>query len=205
LTHIFVVALVRKDAGPTIEESVEALLAPYDQQVQGPEHEEACYCVGWKARRRASRFAEKQCGTIESSEALELAAKIFDSDAEKSSPDSHCQSCSGTGKYKTTYNPDGHWDWWRIGGRWDGVIQDKPRVEDWYHVGPENGKLENNFSTPWFLLGHHIIPAAIVTPDGDWHEEDWKKWEGRKKWEDRARSILSKNLETWAVGLDCHG
>jgi hypothetical protein len=62
-------------------------------------------------------------------------------------------------------------------------------------------RLEGNVSTPQFLIDHDIIPYALVTPDGCWHEEEyWKSWE----WEETAKSILAENLETLAVGLDCH-
>ncbi len=30
--------------------------------------------------------------------------------------------CGGTGKYMTTYNPKSKWDWWVIGGRWQGML-----------------------------------------------------------------------------------
>ena len=33
-------------------------------------------------------------------------------------------------------------------------------------------ELEGNVSTPKFLIDHNIIPAAIVTPDGRWHEKE---------------------------------
>ena len=28
------------------------------------------------------------------------------------------------------WNPDGQWDWWRVGGRFNGMIIDKPRRSD---------------------------------------------------------------------------
>jgi hypothetical protein len=30
--------------------------------------------------------------------------------------------CGGTGSYISTYNPDSKWDWWVIGGRWQGDL-----------------------------------------------------------------------------------
>ena len=30
--------------------------------------------------------------------------------------------CGGTGTYRSTYNPDSKWDWWKMGGRWAGYL-----------------------------------------------------------------------------------
>lgn len=30
--------------------------------------------------------------------------------------------CGGTGTYRSTYNPQSKWDWWVIGGRWNGWL-----------------------------------------------------------------------------------
>jgi hypothetical protein len=39
--------------------------------------------------------------------------------------------CGGTGKYLTTYNPQSKWDWYVIGGRWQGDLDpDYDRVKD---------------------------------------------------------------------------
>jgi len=40
--------------------------------------------------------------------------------------------CAGTGIVESTSNPNGHWDWWVIGGRWNGWL------------APEDQKPENN-------------------------------------------------------------
>lgn len=54
--------------------------------------------------------------------------------------------------YLCTYNPDSHWDWWQIGGRWDREMQGKNvlPVADW----------DGSFQ-----------PFALVTDDGEWHQK----------------------------------
>ena len=45
--------------------------------------------------------------------------------------------CGGTGKYMTTYNPQSKWDWWVIGGRWQGDLDpeyDRAKDERNYSV-----------------------------------------------------------------------
>ncbi|KKL20873.1 hypothetical protein LCGC14_2451130, partial [marine sediment metagenome] len=37
-------------------------------------------------------------------------------------PDEGCEDCHGTGIARSTYNPEAKWDWWVIGGRWDGFM-----------------------------------------------------------------------------------
>ena len=44
--------------------------------------------------------------------------------------DRECDDCAGTGRMTYQYNPDSHWDSWRIGGRWTGVLADyDPEVD----------------------------------------------------------------------------
>jgi len=44
-------------------------------------------------------------------------------------PDPKCADCKGTGKSKTTYNPQSKFDWWVIGGRWTGML--RPDYNPW--------------------------------------------------------------------------
>ena len=39
-------------------------------------------------------------------------------------PDPECEDCNGTGTYETTYNPKSKWDWYTVGGRWSGTLDD---------------------------------------------------------------------------------
>jgi hypothetical protein len=139
-------------------------------------------------------------GTTETREAQGFGKETFESDSEKSLPRPNCTLCAGTGKWRTTLNPDGRWDWWSFGGRWDSAIQNDFSKTNPYKISHTH-RLNCNISIPRRLIDHNIIPAAIVTPDGCWHEEeDWKNW----TWEDTVRSIFSKNLDALAVGIDCH-
>src|SRR5439155_2088993 len=37
-------------------------------------------------------------------------------------PNPDCEDCKGSGVRQTTYNPKSKWDWWVVGGRWDGYF-----------------------------------------------------------------------------------
>lgn len=200
MTHLFVVVLVKKDASMDVEKEVSKLLEPYDEQLDAPEHEETCYCVGSAARHRAYEVMRQKFGTIDTREALEFGRGMFESDAGKHLPDEDCRSCGGTGKSKSEINPNGKWDWWNFGGRWDRAIQGDFSKTNPYAISHAR-ELEGNTSTPQFLIDHDIIPAAVVAPDGKWYEEEeWREWE----WKDTVKSILSRNLDALAVGVDCH-
>jgi hypothetical protein len=198
--HHFVAVLVRKSARGNIEEEVSRLFAPYDEQLEVQEYERECSCVGFAAYRRAYAEMRNRFGTIETRDALEFGKTIFDSDPEKSRPRADCEVCHGIGKWKSRCNPNGKWDWWSFGGRWDGAIRGDFSKTNPYAISHAHD-LEGNIAAPRFLIEHDIIPSAIVTPDGVWHEqEEWRGWE----WAETARSILSKNTEALAVGVDCH-
>lgn len=38
-------------------------------------------------------------------------------------PMPNCDECHGSGRVETTANPEGYWDWWVIGGRWEGMLE----------------------------------------------------------------------------------
>lgn len=40
----------------------------------------------------------------------------------KNAPMKSCEACKGTGKETVTYNPKSKWDWYEVGGRWDGFF-----------------------------------------------------------------------------------
>jgi hypothetical protein len=58
---------------------------------------------------------------------------------------------------ETTYNPLSKWDWYQIGGRWDGEMGDGNivRVSD---------------------LPANTSAFALVLPDGSWHESGHMGW-----------------------------
>lgn len=91
---------------------------------------------------------------------IEMGDSIFDSHPMKNKPDPTCgfyvgefwesqvregkldeyklgqryedgSGCGGTGKHMTTYNPQSKWDWWSIGGRWQGDLDPNyERIKD---------------------------------------------------------------------------
>ena len=110
---------------------------------------------------------------------------------EDDQPNKDCGSCHGEGKYETTYNPLGKWDWYVIGGRWNKYI-------------PRN-------CTRIKSLNDDTIPFACVNSKGDWYERggfDGVNWQEKSldEWSNEFRSLIAKeNPQDYVICLDSHG
>ena len=95
------------------------------------------------------------------------------------------------------------WDWYRMGGRYDGVItQTEPESGDngfnfgSEHEAPERNTLKGSLLPEGDEL-RKILPFAIVTPDGQWHEKGSMGWwaivsDEKEDWREQAVALLSK-------------
>lgn len=130
-------------------------------------------------------------------------------------PNPECEECGGTGDRETTYNPKSKWDWWVIGGRWDGAIRNERNPETNANV-PALGDTEesNNLTTVAALLAQpddKWIPFALVTPDGQFHDRGhmgyWamvSEEKPKEAWHEQVRELLKPHATCVAVGLDLH-
>jgi hypothetical protein len=59
----------------------------------------------------------------------------------------------------TTENPEGSWDYWQIGGRWDGCLKGENvlPLADLLTLSKQDLK---------------IIPFAVIEPNGEWHSTE---------------------------------
>jgi len=97
-----------------------------------------------------------------------------------------------------TFNPKAKWDWYEIGGRWrhfpNNVIAASALLE------------KKNLK--------EILPAAMITPDGWWHEwetfvvEGWMRWRTERKksiaWLQEVKAALKAHPESRVVCVDIH-
>ena len=70
----------------------------------------------------------------------------------------------------STYNPDSKWDWYSVGGRWDGFLHYKD-VDPGFEETNEAYIHELDMD---YLLEH--IPFCFVTEDGEWVEKGEMGW-----------------------------
>ncbi|MCI0457177.1 MAG: hypothetical protein L0Z62_09385 [Gemmataceae bacterium] len=98
-----------------------------------------------------------------------------------------------------TFNPRGEWDWYEIGGRWDGFLPD------------------NSASTRAMLKSKRLpklLPHDFLTPDGRWHAvERWKptNWPDGKfvrkrpgRWLEEFKAALTAYPDHLVVCVDRH-
>jgi DNA-binding transcriptional MerR regulator len=114
------------------------------------------------------------------------------------------------GRPISTYNSKSKWDWYRVGGRWDGWITgNEQSSQDGFNFDARHETLENNTATTEEALAANKIPHAIITPDGIWHERGQMGWWAvliteNDKWDDEAKSILARYPRHRVVIVDAH-
>jgi hypothetical protein len=217
MSHFFVGVIIPKGREHRYEKEVDRMLAPYSEDVEVKAYMRECYCVGAKAFNECRDAVDVSHGNIDSvrKEFWERHKGISDEEADRlwesevraprraaidallaqrtdrRSPDQNCASCNGAGEYESTRNPLGYWDWFQIGGRWDGNVPDNHCIVSQLPSG--------------------LKFFALVTPDGMWHQRGQMGWfacvsneKPQHEWDDKIKSILASHHDHMIVGVDCH-
>lgn len=133
-------------------------------------------------------------------------------------PDAECLDCHGSGLRETTSNPQGYYDYWGIGGRWDGAMIEVIRE---YPAGGVDFGVDGLWLTAntcvakvyveWLRSGKHSAPSVIVTPGGEWLEIGRHGWWGsrndmmsQQQWNERFCEVLDQYPDHFAIACDCH-
>lgn len=178
-----------------IESSVDAALEPFDEALEVPPYKD-------RLSHSSIRFMAEQY-KIAATDLHALAGKMSDWRGVPGGVDE-------LGLFAIcTSNPDGKWDWYEIGGRWNGFIKGKKR--------PNKDLIRNNCIVASTLLKSpdfcKRLPAAIVTPSGEWvahtsvitTSSGWYVRETPEKvWCNRVRSILEAFPRHRVVCVDAH-
>jgi hypothetical protein len=148
----------------------------------------------------------------------ELEDKLFEAHPLKDKPDPDCEDCEDTGTYVSRYNPNSQWDWWKIGGRWDGVLFGEYREsgDGGFNFEPGHDLPEHNSRPVKELLDHDgdgnvFYPYALVDLEGKWHEKGEMGWWGidsnvkdKEVWQEIVRKLYDRYPEAIGVLVDCH-
>lgn len=93
------------------------------------------------------------------------------------------------GNVLSTYNPKSKWDWWEVGGRWDGYLT----LKDGQQV---------NVAVIRELAAEAVkAPFAYVDLDGEWHEKGKMGWFGIAR-DEAEEEVWVKEYLDWLLGLD---
>jgi hypothetical protein len=133
-------------------------------------------------------------------------------------PDPECDECKGKGWHFSTYNQKSQWDWYQVGGRWNGFYlptEAEAEAADKGQYGLGVAKVDGNVIHVKDLLekwdAERFVSFALLTPEGDWLERGSMGWWGivsgamsRDEWKQRFRETLEKYPGAVAVAVDCH-
>lgn len=76
----------------------------------------------------------------------------------------------------SNYNPDSKWDWYCIGGRWDGYLYLKETDSEGNRIGVNNAYMNE---IDWdYMFEQNRCPFCYVTEEGDWIERGDMGWFG---------------------------
>lgn len=80
------------------------------------------------------------------------------------------------GNFYSTYNPDSRWDWYSIGGRWDGFLVLKEKTDDGEIIEVNEAYFDE---IDWdYMREYKFSPFCFIDEDGDWHEKGEMGWFG---------------------------
>ena len=228
MSHFSVAVFHRKD------QSVESLLAPYDENKQVEPYMKY-------TKQQAIDYARtnyKDCKELSDEECWRIMA-----DGRRTDED---------GNLYSTYNPDSKWDWWVVGGRfnkmlqvgrvlrdeayvkdidfsqdkdtykealdfWDVVIGDKPKTPGKDYLTLFSNKYYKDYygdRETYAKYMSHFRTYAVITPDGKWYSEGNMGWFGCssaspeefRNWCDHYKEIFIDNADPdWILTIvDCH-
>lgn len=212
MSHFLVGVIVPPDTDD-VEDAVENLLSQYDENEEVESYDTECWaCHG-------TLVVTEPCGTCHG------AGFVGGIDNNGVSTQQECPECKGarqvshpcdechlTGVIESTYNPNSKWDWWIVGGRWDGLVsakgQRRPSSDGGFNFEPGHNSPYRN-SCLVKQLKPENIPFALVTPDSVWHEKGNMGWWGvvsneNADWNEVAHAILAAYPDHLIVGVDCH-
>lgn len=217
------------DFGCQLTAAVEKMLAPFDEGIKVKPYDVPCRCADNAAFSKAHKLSEKETGLTwddlhaqwwakPHEERLQTTweefAHVIKSVSNRyyqeflavAKPLEDCSHCHGTGTRKSRYNKLSKWDWYSVGGRWDGYYAEKGVPT----VAP-------NVAFARDLHSAGYAPFALLTPrephqkqrHDNWNEQGEMGWfamvaNENDNWPAIALELLDKYSGCFAVLVDCH-
>ncbi len=228
MSHFSVAVFHRAD------QSVESLLAPYDENIKVKPYLEY-------TKQQAIDFAREHYDDCKDLPDEKCWAIMAD-----------CKETDSDGNIYSTYNPNSKWDWWVVGGRfnkqlkvgkvlrdeayvkdidfsqdkeaykdaldfWDVFMGDKPRTPGKDYMTLFSKQYYKDYygdRETYAKYMSHFRTYAVITPDGKWYAEGKMGWFGCssatpeefKKWCEHYKEIFLDNADPdWILTIvDCH-
>lgn len=206
MTHFTVGIIVPTDKLPDVHTFIAAQMAPYDENTRVDAYvsfsvEQAKAEIERDIRRLEQTIHKKERG-FDLDKCRDIVARLRTTTPEQRFREyvQYHNLFDAQGQPLSTYNPDSKWDWWVIGGRWDGWING---------IDASHEAVGDNIATTVQALERGIIPHAIITPDGQWHERGQMGWwamllTDNERWDAQAREILARYPDDHFVIVDAH-
>lgn len=113
------------------------------------------------------------------------------------------------GNLYSTYNTASKWDWYQIGGRWNGFIVLKEKNE--FNEGIEVNEAYFD-EIDWDYMLENNVPFCFITPAGDWIQKGEMGWFGIASneksdcsWEQQFREFLKTiDCNCLVTAIDFH-
>lgn len=130
----------------------------------------------------------------------------------------HGYSLDENGNVVSTYNKDALYDWYEIGGRWDGCLTNNCQYSDGgYNYDKKHHTLDNNMISVKQLLENYNkdksdnLHNVVIDKSGFLQRDRQFGWFGtytekcdENKWKQTYEKILEESKDDYVVNLDCH-
>ena len=208
MSHFTVGIIVPTEELEDVTTYVESQMAPYDESIKVAPY--VCYSLDQaqldleREIRHFTQIIEKQHPAYNLERCQEALDELRQSTPEQKYRDYVAchEHFNSRQEPLSTYNPAGKWDWFSIGGRWNGWLRDRE---------PTRASHTDNLATIEQVIGRKKFPFAIITPEGMWHEQGCMGWWGAvidgketADWHTEAEAILRNYADHSLVLVDAH-
>ena len=202
--HFFIGAIIHKhiDKADRIEH-IEKIMEPYSREFETDIHKN--YLKEWAIKTLCKNSKIKELDTNNPMQVAKIVMNIPDWYGEDKGAgfDEHGFYCWSARNLNAT------WDWYCIGGRWNGLIINEPRDDDkgGFNFDDKFQTLEENCSDFDEYVNicsrePNIKCFAYLTPDGAWHKGKDFKLISVEDTEEIFTEYKGKGFDI--IGLDCH-